>query len=86
MVDKDGNVCLVNDVKISFDVKGCGTNAGVANADMLSNEPWQAGNRTTYQGRAQLIVRSKATEGNITVRAKVKGLKAVDTQISVAKR
>lgn len=86
VVDKDGNVCPVNDVKISFDVKGCGTNAGVANADMLSNEPWQAGNRTTYQGRAQLIVRSKATEGSISVRAKAKGLKAVDMQISVAKR
>lgn len=86
VVDKDGNVCPVNDVKISFDVKGCGTNAGVANADMLSNEPWQADSRTTYQGRAQLIVRSKATEGSITVRAKAKGQKAVDTQISVAKR
>lgn len=86
VVDKDGNVCPVNDVKISFDVKGCGTNAGVANADMLSNEPWQADSRTTYQGRAQLIVRSKATEGSITVRAKAKGLKAVDTVIRVAKR
>lgn len=86
VVDKDGNVCPVNDVKISFDVKGCGTNAGVANADMLSNEPWQADSRTTYQGRAQLIVRSKATEGSITVRAKAKGQKAVDTVIRVAKR
>ena len=58
VLDKDGNVCPVNDLKLSFTVKGSGTNAGVANANMLSDEPWQADSRSAYQGRAQLIIRS----------------------------
>ena len=83
VLDKDGNVCPVNDLKLSFSVKGSGTNAGVANANMLSDEPWQADSRTAYQGRAQLIIRSKAQPGTIKVTAKAKGMKAVVTEIVV---
>ena len=83
VLDKDGNVCPVNDLKLSFTVKGCGTNAGVANANMLSDEPWQADSRSAYQGRAQLIIRSKAQPGTIKVTAKAKGMKAVVTEIVV---
>lgn len=86
VLDKDGNVCPVNDVEIVFSVKGCGTNAGVANANMLSDEPWQADRRSTYMGRAQLIVRSKAAQGTVKVAAKAKGLKPVVTAITVADR
>lgn len=82
VVDKDGNVCP-DDVRIDFKVSGQGTNAGVANANMLSDEPWQADSRTTYQGRAQLIVRSKAGKGSVRITAKAKGLKAVTTEIPV---
>lgn len=83
VLDKDGNPCPVNDIKLSFTVKGCGTNAGVANANMLSDEPWQADSRTVYQGRAQLIIRSKAQPGTITVTAKAKGMKPAVTRIAV---
>lgn len=82
VVDKDGNPC-VEDVKLTFSVTGQGTNAGVATADMLSSEPWQADSRTTYMGRAQLIVRSACKPGQIKVTAKAKGLKAVTTVITV---
>lgn len=83
VLDKDGNLCPVNDVKINFSVEGEGTNAGVANANMLSDEPWQADSRTVYQGRAQLIVRSKAAKGSVKVTAKAKGMKAVKVEIPV---
>jgi beta-galactosidase len=82
IVDKDGNICPTP-VKLTFVVSGAGTNAGVSNADMLSNEAWQADSRTTYQGRAQLIVRSKAQIGKIKVVAKAKGLKSSVTVIDV---
>ena len=83
LMDKDGNVCPINNLRIDFKVSGQGTNAGVASADMTSNEPWQADSRTTYQGRAQLIVRSKAGKGSVRITAKAKGLKAVTTEIPV---
>ena len=48
---------------------------------MLSNEPWQAPQRTTSHGRCQLIVRSSGKPGTVRVTAKAKGLKAVTTTI-----
>ena len=82
VVDSHGNLCTA-DVPLTFDVRGQGTNQGVANDDMMSHEPWQANSRTTYQGRCQLIVRSKAAPGKITVKAKAKGLKPLTTIINV---
>ena len=52
---------------------GQGTNTGVASDDMYSDEAWQGDSRTTYQGRCQLIVRSKAKAGKVKVVAKAKG-------------
>lgn len=82
VIDKDGNICQTP-VKLTFVVSGAGVNAGVSNADMLSNEAWQADYRTTYRGRAQLIVRSKAQTGIIKVVAKAKGLKSLVSKINV---
>ena len=82
VVDSHGNLCTA-DVPLTFDVRGQGMNQGVANDDMMSHEPWQANSRTTYQGRCQLIVRSKAAPGKITVKAKAKGLKPLTTIINV---
>lgn len=82
VVDSHGNLCTT-DVPLTFDVRGQGINQGVANDDMMSHEPWQANSRTTYQGRCQLIVRSKAAPGKITIKAKAKGLKPLTTIINV---
>lgn len=82
IVDRDGNVCP-DGICLHFDVSGQGVNAGVANADMLSNELWQSDFRSTYNGRAQLIVRSKTQAGSVKITAKAKGLKAVKTEIPV---
>lgn len=88
VVDAQGNVCP-DAVKLDFEVKGQGTNAGVANDDMMSDEPWQGNSRSTYRGKCQLIVRSAALasskEGKIIVKAKAKGLKALTTVIPVLK-
>ena len=68
---------------IYFNPQWQGINQGVANDDMMSHEPWQANSRTTYQGKCQLIVRSKAATGKITIKAKAKGLKPLTTIINV---
>ena len=86
VLDAQGNICP-DIVKLNFEVKGEGVNAGVANDDMMSDEPWQANGRSTYRGKCQLIVRSNAIaagkSGKIVVKAKAKGLKTLSTVINV---
>lgn len=86
VVDAQGNVCP-DAVKLDFEVKGQGTNAGVASDDMMSDEPWKGNSRSTYRGKCQLIVRSSALAsgkaGKIVVKAKAKGLKTLATEIIV---
>lgn len=88
VVDAQGHVCQ-DAVKLGFLVKGAGTNAGVANDDMMSDEPWQGNSRSTYRGKCQLIIRSSALaigkSGKIVVTAKAKGLKTLTTVIPVQK-
>ena len=59
---------------IQFEVTGNGTNAGVDNGSMYSDESWQGNTRSARLGRAQLIVRSTRTPGAITVKASAEGL------------
>lgn len=80
VVDNDGNLCQ-DALELEFEVSGPAAIAGVANANMLSDEPWQASRRTTYQGRCQLIVRSKNIAGPITIKAKAKGLKTLTSRL-----
>lgn len=82
VVDKNGQIADT-DITVQFSVTGQGTLAGVCNDDMLSNEPWQAPQRTTSHGRCQLIVRSSGHTGTVKVTAKAKGLKTVTTMIPV---
>ena len=86
VLDAHGNICP-DSVKLNFEVKGEGVNAGVANDDMMSDEPWQANGRSTYRGKCQLIVRGNAIaagkSGKIVVKAKAKGLKTLSTIINV---
>ena len=86
VLDAQGNICP-DIVKLNFEVKGDGVNAGVANDDMMSDEPWQANGRSTYRGKCQLIVRGNAIaagkSGKIVVKAKAKGLKTLSTVINV---
>jgi beta-galactosidase len=77
LLDSRGHIVPNDDRLIRFEVKGQGINAGVANGNMLSDEPWQADTRSTYHGECQLIVRSTVKAGKITVKAKAKGLKPV---------
>lgn len=83
VVDHDGNVCP-EPVKLQFTIKGPVTMAGVANGNMLSDEPWQGANfRTTSEGRCQLILRSGYTAGKAVVTAKGKGVKSATVHLTV---
>jgi beta-galactosidase len=61
--------------EISFRITGPGTIAGVGNADLMSEVPYQGTSRKLFHGRALAIVRSSRTAGAITLTASAEGLR-----------
>ena len=73
--DADGNLSPLADNLVRFSVKGPGTIAGVDNGNPATFEPFQADQRTTFNGLALLIVRSSRGEpGTISIEASAEGL------------
>ena len=74
-VDKDGNLCPLADNLIRFHVDGPGEIAAVGNGNPLSVEPFQAGHRKLFFGKAMLIVRADEGQGGeINIAASSDGL------------
>lgn len=83
VVDKEGNLVPNADHMVTFEVDGAGVNAGVGNADVISHEPFQSDQRSVFQGKALLVVRSGREPGSIKVKANAGGLKSGKAQIQV---
>lgn len=83
VVDKNNLTVPDATAKIRFKVTGAGTNAGVGNGNISSDEWWQANTRSVYQGECQLIVRSLRTKGKVSVEADAPGLKGAKWQLNV---
>ncbi|MFC1453340.1 glycoside hydrolase family 2 TIM barrel-domain containing protein, partial [Verrucomicrobiota bacterium] len=81
--DADGVLVPTAEHQILFAVDGAGTNSGVDNGDLMSNELWQADKRSAYNGRAQLIVRAGRESGNVTVTASAEGVEAATLVLPV---
>ncbi len=73
VVDREGRVVPTADHSIRFTVQGAGTNTGVGNGDLTSDEPWQADHRSAYLGRCQLIIRAKREPGSVRMTAEPEG-------------
>jgi beta-galactosidase len=71
------------DKKLSFRVSGAGTLAGVGNGNPVALESFQSGERSTYWGRAVIVVRAGRTPGPVTVRVTGEGLEGASTTILV---
>ena len=78
VVDERGTVVPDAAHLVKFTVTGPGTNAGVDNGDPLSDELFQADQRSVFQGKALLVVRSKRQAGQVTVKAVVESLPAAE--------
>lgn len=86
VVDKHGNLVPDASHLVHFQVSGAGINAGVSNADVVSHEPFQADQRSVFQGKALIVVRAQRTPGIVTVRASADGLQSAKTKIQVGKK
>ncbi len=61
---------------IGFELNGPATIAAVGNGDGTSDELYQGNQRKLYNGRAQVIVRTSKTPGDIQLKATATGLRA----------
>jgi beta-galactosidase len=82
IVDQDGNVCQTADRTVFFTVMGAGEIAAVGNADPVSTEKYCGNQRSTFNGRALVVVRPTDTPGEVRLRAHADGLEGAEIVIT----
>ncbi len=80
-LDAQGRVQPNADQLITFEISGPGVIAAVGNGDGTSDEPYQGHQNKLFQGRAQVVVRTSKTPGDIQVKATAPGLSAAQQSI-----
>ena len=70
---------------IHFTVTGAGVNAGVDNGDFVSDELFQADQRSAFKGRALLVVRAKRQPGEVVIKASADGFDSTSITLPVNK-
>nr|WP_320058870.1 DUF4982 domain-containing protein [uncultured Bacteroides sp.] len=83
VVDKDGNLCPMDDRLISFSVQGSGTFRAVANGDPTCLELFHLPRMHAFSGQLTAIVQTSEKEGSILFEAKAKGLKSGKLALTV---
>jgi beta-galactosidase len=74
VTDSAGQRCPNADNELTFSVSGPAVIAGVGNGDAKSLESYQGNQRKTFEGRAQVILRSTGKPGSIELRVQSPGL------------
>jgi len=83
ITDKDGVLVPDGQNLLRFEVSGAGTNVGVDNGDIDSNELFQGAQRSAFGGRALLVVRADRQPGAVTIRALAEGLSTATLTVPV---
>lgn len=86
-VDNQEKVCPRADHLVRFNITGPASIAGVGNGNPQSCEPFQAGYRHLFNGKAMIILKSKAdAPGTVKVRACAENLKSDEIEIKSRKK
>jgi beta-galactosidase len=85
VVDAEGRVVPTADNKISFEISGAGTNAGVGNGDPSCHEPNQANFRSAFKGYCMVLARADRKAGAIHITASSDGLAGSSVRMAVEK-
>jgi len=81
-LDEKGTLCPLADNLIHFKVDGPAEIAGVGNGNPLSLEPFQAGSRKLFYGKAMLILRTTEGQGGkVRVTAESDGLTSAEVTV-----
>lgn len=82
-VDKDGNLCPVDDSIVHFTVKGAGKYRASANGDPTSLDLFHKPQMPLFSGKLTAIVQAGEQAGDLVFEASAKGLKSAKTTIKV---
>lgn len=74
VLDKNGNLVPNADNLIQFEVEGAGFIAGVDNGYQASHEAFKAEERKVFNGMCLAIVQNNGSVGNLSIKAKSKGI------------
>jgi beta-galactosidase len=74
IVDRKGRWQPNAEPELTFAVDGASTFAGAGSGDVASTESYQSPTRKAFQGRAQVVLRSKRKAGSVTLHVRAKGL------------
>ncbi|MFB3776753.1 MAG: glycoside hydrolase family 2 TIM barrel-domain containing protein [Bryobacteraceae bacterium] len=80
-LDKSGQPHPHASQLIGFQLSGAGAIAAVGNADMTSEEAYQASRRRLFNGKALVVVRTTRAVGTITLTASAPGLKPATVRL-----
>jgi beta-galactosidase len=83
VADKDGNIVPTDSRLVKFEVSGNGSFEATANGDATSLMPFQEPQMRLFSGAATAIVRSSATAGTLTFRAKASGVKSATLTLPI---
>lgn len=83
VLDSTGRVVPTADNKISFEISGAGSNAGVGNGDPSRHEPNQADYRSAFMGYCMVLAQAGRTAGTLSVTARSNGLPDASLQLVV---
>ncbi|TSA32057.1 MAG: DUF4982 domain-containing protein [Verrucomicrobiaceae bacterium] len=81
IVDKDGRLQPNADQLVSFQLTGPGTIAGLGNANLKSDEPYQGSQCHVFHGRALVVLRAGHEAGVLTLKADVEGLAPATAEV-----
>jgi len=82
VVDKDGNLCPMDNRMIQFSVKGNGSYKAAANGDPTSLDLFHKPQMPLFYGQLTTIVQSSEEAGKLTLTAQAKGVKSASIAIT----
>lgn len=85
VVDSAGRIVPTASNKITFEISGAGSNAGVGNGDPSCHEPNQANYRSAFKGYCMVLARAARTAGTLSVTASSDGLTGASVELVVEK-
>lgn len=82
VLDADGNEVPTANNKLTFEVEGAATIAGVGNGNNMGLEPFKAKTRSAFNGKCLAILQSTTKAGQITCKVHADGLESASINLT----
>ncbi|MGD0878260.1 MAG: glycoside hydrolase family 2 TIM barrel-domain containing protein [Anaerolineales bacterium] len=83
ITDRNGNIKVLRDDKVTVEVDGAGTLAVLGSSAGRTEEMYRQTTHSMFEGRALAIVRASYQAGKVTVKISADGFKSEEVEISV---